>query len=57
MWTDGTPRSLTIRDDRGHEFRLLTTPQIRALHFMLGEVLAADPRPDDRPDFQGARHG
>ena len=47
LW-DGWPRTLTIMDD-SQEFRLSGTPTIRALHFMLGEILAADPDPDDRP--------
>ena len=49
LWTDSWPRSITIRNDQGEEFRLFGTSQLRALHFMLGEVLAADPSPDDRP--------
>ena len=49
LWTDSWPRSVTIRTDQGEEFRLFGTHQLRALHFMLGEVLAADPSPDDRP--------
>lgn len=48
LWMDGWPRSLTIQTG-DQEFRLFGTAQIRALHFMLGEVLAEDPRPDDRP--------
>ena len=49
LWTDSWHRIITIRNDQGEEFRLFGTTQLRALHFMLGEVLAADPSPDDRP--------
>jgi len=47
LW-DGWPRPLTITVGTA-ELRLFGTPQIRALHYMLGELLAADPHPDDRP--------
>lgn len=48
LWRDGWPRSCTITTERG-QFSVQGTAQIRALHFMLGEVLAADDAPDDRP--------
>jgi hypothetical protein len=50
LWTDAWPRVCTIRvTEDALDFRLWRTQQIRALHFMLGGVLAADPSPDDRP--------
>ena len=52
LWMDGWPRScdIEVKDYPPGKMRLFGTEQIRALHFMLGEILAADPRPDDRPN-------
>lgn len=49
LYTDGWPRQPYIRNEDGHEIKLFGTDQIRALHWALGEILAADPMPDDRP--------
>ncbi len=50
LYQDAWPRSLHIECEWPRaELRLHGTEQIRALHWMLGELLAADPRPDDRP--------
>lgn len=51
LWMDGWPRSCNIEvgDYPPGSLRLFGTEQIRALHYLLGEVLAADPMPDDRP--------
>ena len=52
LYQDAWPRPLQIDCEwpRG-ELRLHGTEQIRALHYMLGEILAADPQPDDRPSL------
>ena len=50
LWRDGWPRTCEIQiDDSRQHLRLMSTTQLRALHWALGECLAADPDPDDRP--------
>ncbi len=50
LFTDGSPRTLTVENEWPNSaLRMHGTAQIRALHWMLGEILAADPHPDDRP--------
>jgi len=50
LYQDAWPRPLTIDCEwpRG-QLHLHGTEQISALHWMLGELLAADPMPDNRP--------
>ena len=51
VFLGGWPRSLTIEVGGYPEgdLRLFGSDQIRALHWLLGEVLAQDAYPDDRP--------
>lgn len=57
MGLDGWPRSATIIADGNpaNRMELFTSAQMRALHFLLGEVIASDPQPDDRPRGQYGR--
>lgn len=49
LFTDGTPRSVIIENTRvggDTNLRLFGSDQLRALHWALGEIIAADPQPD-----------
>lgn len=51
VWTEGAPRScdIEVTDYPNGKLRLFGSVQIRALHWLLGEALARDADPDDRP--------
>lgn len=49
LFTDGAPRSIEIENTWGRrdtKLHVFGSDQLRALHWALGEIIAADPQPD-----------
>jgi hypothetical protein len=50
LYTDSWPRNVVIENERlrlpATQISLFGSDQLRALHWALGEIIAADPQPD-----------